>query len=506
MIRLAGWSFQKFIWEGVKNVAANTYDKTSPKSIEAYDKRLIGHTFLDVLEGRLADTDTVAEQAESYGNKNRKGGLGNLLEEAYFGYAANSISAADFIDAGVELKATPYELTRKGEYRAGERLVLSMIDYSKEIETELTDSHMWQKCKLLLLIYYWRNRSLDDNLLYPIQFVSLFTPTSTDLAIIESDYRTIVEKIKAGKAEELSESDTFYLGACTKGATAEKSIVPQFYPPHTPAKKRAFCYKNSYMTYVLNEYIITGTETYEPLIKDPSELADISFTQLIVSRIDAYKGKSDEQLCKMFGREYNNNKAQWTDLTYRMLGIKSNNAAEFKKANIVVKVIRVEEDGNMNECLSFPAFKYKELINEEWENSTLRSYFDETKFFFVVFKRKGERYYLHGSQFWNMPYDDLESDVKSGWQNVVDTIKSGVKLTPVRQKNGIVVKNNLPKKSDNRIIHVRPHTSKTYYEFTDGTIIAKGTKSNANQLPDGTWMTDYSFWINNDYILGQLGI
>lgn len=191
MIRLAGWSFQKFIWEGVKNVAANTYDKTSPKSIEAYAKRLIGHTFLDVLEGRLADTDTVAEQAESYGNKNRKGGLGNLLEEAYFGYAANSISAADFIDAGVELKATPYELTRKGEYRAGERLVLSMIDYSKEIETELTDSHMWQKCKLLLLIYYWRNRSLDDNLLYPIQFVSLFTPTSTDLAIIESDYRTI---------------------------------------------------------------------------------------------------------------------------------------------------------------------------------------------------------------------------------------------------------------------------------------------------------------------------
>ena len=53
-------------------MAANTYDKTSPKSIEAYAKRLIGHTFLDVLEGRLADTDTVAEQAESYGNKNRK--------------------------------------------------------------------------------------------------------------------------------------------------------------------------------------------------------------------------------------------------------------------------------------------------------------------------------------------------------------------------------------------------------------------------------------------------
>lgn len=482
------------------------YDKTDPRSIEAYAKNLIGHTFREILEGRLSDITKMANQAESYGNKKRKGGLGNLLEEAFFGYAANSISAADFEEAGVELKATPYELTGKGEYRAGERLVLSMIDYSREIETDLIDSHLWQKCKLLLLIFYWRNRSLEDNLLYPIRFVSLFTPTPTDLAIIESDYRTIANKIIEGKAEELSESDTFYLGACTKGATAEKSIVPQFYPPHTLAKKRAFCYKNSYMTYVLNEYIITGTETYESLIKDPSELANNSFAQLIVSRIDAYKGKSDKQLCEMFDREYNNNKAQWTDLTYRMLGIKSNNAAEFKKANIVVKVIRVEEDRSMSECLSFPAFEYKELIKENWENSTLRSYFDETKFFFVVFKRKGEHYYLYGSQFWNMPYDDLESDVKNGWQSVVDTIKSGVKLTPVKQKNGIVERNNLPKKSDNRIIHVRPHTSKTYYEFTDGTIIAKGTKANANQLPDGTWMTDYSFWINNDYILGQLGI
>lgn len=26
----------------------------------------------------------------------------------------------------------------------------------------------------------------------------------------------------------------------------------------------------------------------------------------------------------------------------------------------------------------------------------------------------------------------------------------------------------------------------------------------ANELPDGQWMTTHSFWINNDYILKQL--
>ena len=482
------------------------YDKTDPKSIEAYAKRLIGHTFLEVLEGRLSDTATVVEQAESYGNKNRKGGLGNLLEEAYFGYAANSISAADFEEAGVELKATPFELTQQGEYRAGERLVLSMIDYSGEIAPELYDSHMWQKCKLLLLIYYWRNRALESNLLYPIQFVSLFTPTPTDLAIIESDYRLIAEKVISGKAEKLSESDTFYLGACTKGATAESSIVPQFYPPHTPAKKRAFCYKNSYMTYVLNEYIITGTETYEPLIKDPSELAKMTFAQLIISRINGYKGKSDRQLCAMFDREYNNNKAQWTDLAYRMLGIKSNRAAEFRKANITVKVIRLEENGHMRENMSFPPFRYRELVKEQWEESTLHNYFDETKFLFVVFKRSGDCYYLQGCQLWNMPYEDLNSVVRSGWQAVVDTIRKGIKFKIKETKAGVVVENDLPKKADNPIVHVRPHAQKRYFQFLDGTVIGDGTKADANQLPDGTWMPHYSFWINNDYILEQLDI
>ena len=52
--------------------------------------------------------------------------------------------------------------------------------------------------------------------------------------MVTSDYRKIVDKIIAGKAHELSESDTLYLGACTKGATAEKSLRPQYYGDHVP--------------------------------------------------------------------------------------------------------------------------------------------------------------------------------------------------------------------------------------------------------------------------------
>lgn len=480
------------------------YDKTNAKSIEQYAKKLIGHTFLDVLSDSSFLADSVAEESIEYGNAHRKGGLGNLLEEKYFGYKANSESEPDFAEAGVELKATPYELTKKGEYRAGERLVLTMINYNGPIEGTLYESHLWKKCKLLLLIYYWRNRELKDNLQYRINFVSLFTPSDTDLAIIENDYKVISQKILDGKAEELSESDTFYLGACTKGATAESSIVPQFYPPHTPAKKRAFCYKNSYMTFVLNEYIIKGAEEYESVVKDVAELSGKTFADFIKAKINAYKGKTDKELCSMFLREYNNNKAQWTDLAYRMLGIKSNRAEEFRKANITVKIIRLEENGKIRENMSFPPFKYKELIEESWEDSTLHNYFDETRFLFVVFQKKGSCYTLKGCQLWNMPYGDLNGAVKSGWNAVVDEIKKGIRFSVKETKGGIVVENSLPKKKDNAIVHVRPHAQKRYFEFTDGTIIGDGTRADANQLPDGTWMPHYSFWINNDYVLDQL--
>lgn len=477
------------------------YDKNDENSIEVYAKRLIGHTFQEVIDKRIYSTTQVRENSEiTYGNTKRKGGLGNLLEELYFGYKANSESEPDFKEAGVELKVTPFEIKKGNQYRAGERLVLTMINYSGPIEDDLYESHLWKKCKRLLLIYYWRDRSLSSNLQYPIQYVSLFTPSETDLAIIENDYKIIAEKVMSGKADELSESDTYYLGACTKGATAEKSIVNQFYPPHTPAKKRAFCYKNSYMTYVLNEYLIEDSESYETIVDNPSELENQDITEYIISKINKYAGKTDKEIASIFNLDYTANKAQWTTLTYRMLGIKSNRAAEFRKANVSVRVIRLEENGSMKECMSLSPFKFNELIEQKWEDSDLHNYLDETKFFFVVFQKINGEYVLKGSQFWNMPVDDLNGKVKEGWEKTVNTIKDGVKWEISSNK----ISNNLLNKADKLIIHVRPHASKSFYRDLDGTTYGTGSKEDANELPDGRLMTTQSFWLNNDYILKQL--
>ncbi|MBD8014494.1 Sau3AI family type II restriction endonuclease [Planococcus wigleyi] len=484
---------------------ANYYDEKNPLSIEEYAKKLIGKSFLDVIHEADLDTELRVEIIDKYGNPRRKGGLGNLLEEVYFGYKANSNQQADFHEAGVELKVSAYELLKKGDFRAGERLVITMISYEKPIELYFYDSKILEKIAVILLVYYLRDKSLGSNLLYPIDFVSLFSPPPEDMEIIKNDYEKIAEKIQEGNAHLLSESDTLYLAASTKGATALKSTVPQYYNALVPARKRAFSLKNSYMTYVLNEYLRKDVVTYEPIVKDIRILKEKSFEDYITERINSHIGVTDAELCRIFDREYNNNKYQWVDLAYRMLGIKSNRAEEFEKANIVVKAIRLEEDGRMIESSSLPSIKLKEFVEEEWEESTLYSYFEQTKFLFVVFRKSGNVYTLKGSQMWNMPLDDLEIKVRDGWEKIRKTIVDGVVFNLAENKNKeIIVKNNLPKKEDNPVIHIRPHSPKRFYLFEDGTTVGNGTFTHGEELPDGRWMTRQSFWINNTYILEQL--
>ena len=427
-------------------------------------------------------------------SENSKGQLGNIIEKFYFGYEPNSNQNADLDKIGVEIKQTPIDIKKDGTLTAGERLVITMISYADSVEEDFYKSHVYEKIKNILLVQYIRDKSknrLDNR----IKYVNLFTPPPEDLAIIINDYKVITQKIKEGKAHELSESDTYYLGACTKGSTAKNSWREQYYGNHIPAKKRAFCLKNSYMTHVLQDYVLTHKLENENI----DELKHLSFEQIIINKINHYKNKTDEELCSLFDREYNNNKSQWIDLSYRMLGIKGNHAEEFEKANVKVKAIRLEENGKNRESISFPTFKYKELANEKWDTSFIHEYFSTTKFLFVIFKSNGKTYNLLCAQMWNMPYNDLEETVKNGWLAIQEKIITGVTFT----KTSNCIKNDLPKKSDNPIIHIRPHAQKAAFKLNSG--YSQGNiNRDANELPDGQWMTTHSFWINNDYILKQL--
>ena len=482
----------------------NNYNPNDKKSIYEYAKNLKGKTFNDVCdEDEYFLSEIVREVSEneykvSYENKSRKGGLGEIIEERYFHYKADSESRADFPKAKVELKVTPYKINKNKSISAKERLIISMINYVDIVDMDFYSSNAWSKLENILLIYYLWTPLIDNRLDYTIDFVYMLTPEGEDLKIIENDFYKIRKKVLDGKAHELSEGDTLYLGAATKSSNSRVTRVQPY--SDVPAKPRAFSLKSSYMTYVLRNYILKDEKREDKILKDK----DISeFEDYILVKISEYKGVEASKLFKkFFGESIPKEKNKYSRLAFEILGVRTKNAEEFEKANIEVKSIRIEENDKIRESISFPYFNIMNLVSQEWEESDIYNYFSATKILFIIYRKKRNKYYLEGAVFWNMPAKDIENTLKKEWTKARDIFKNGVKFT-IKDKIS-PIKNNLPKKSNTEILHVRPHAQKASY-LIDGIKYGNGKlERDTDLLPDGNRMTKQCFWLNNDYILNQL--
>ncbi len=453
------------------------YDKTSSQSIEEYARSLKEKTFKDVLKNdpNISDEDKTI-LFEYYNNPKLKGSLGQLIEKHFFFYDINSSPDADFNEAGVELKVTPYLIKNNGDLKAKERLVLSIINYMKDYEEEnFLESHVYKKCALMLLIYYLYE-SQKERLDYLINYVKLFEFPENDLEIIKNDYKIIIDKIKNGKAEEISESDTNYLGACTKGANANSLREQPF--SSEKAMQRAFCLKNSYMTYILNHYITNQEDEYEAIIKNKIALKDNTLESYILSKLEPYYNQDIEFLKNKFSIPYTVNNKSFTYLLAKgMLNVVNEKIEEFEKANIKVKAIRLKSNGMPKESMSFPTFKYTEIIKENWLDSELYENFSTTKYLFIIYQYlDDDTLIFKKAMFWHVPEKDLNTEIKRVWEETIKRIKNNEY-------------NNLPKISESPILHVRPHGQN-----------AKDTYP----TPDGKQAIKKCFWLNANYIKEQI--
>ena len=443
------------------------------QEIELISKSAIGKSVNDILN---EETVTVEDKDTN------KGGLGQLIEKYLFGINNNSDSEPDFMPSGIELKVTPYKRIKGGKLSAKERLVLNIIDYMTEYKNTFRNSHFWYKNnKIQLLWYLWEaNKDKKDLIITHEKLLEL--EKNEDLKQIEEDWNFIINKIREGKAHEISEADTMYLGACSKGANA-LSIREQPFSD-IPAMQRAFCFKNSYMTQLVRKYI-GDYSNVEKVLKGTNN----TFNEFVLNIIAKYKGKSQNELMKEFNID---TKAKNVNsmLISRMFNVKGklSETEEFQKAKIIPKTIRIEENGRIKESISFPYFKYTEIVNQDWETSDLREELETTKYMFFIFKMENGEYIFKGIKLWNMPEIDIETSVMEMWKKTYNTIKTGNIVKSI--ENGIR-KTNFVGMSENNVCHVRPH----------------GRNANdvcklpvADRLTGATEYTKHCFWINNNYI------
>ncbi|QFT87681.1 Type-2 restriction enzyme Sau3AI [Bacillus sp. THAF10] len=423
-------------------------------------------------------------------NIKSKGTLGNIIEESFFSYAVNSIAEPDFDNLGVELKVTPVKKNKNGTLSSKERLVLNIIDYMKEFELTFESSSFYTKAnKMLIMLYqYEKEQSLGD---YRILKVFLNEFSEEDLAVIQRDWEIIISKIKNGEAHLISEADTMYLSACTKGANKESVRKQPFSPLR--AKQRAFSLKASYMTGIIRKHL---TPEHLESLSAHNELKEKTLEQILEERFKPHYGKKIDQLCTEVGIRYNpRNKSMIPHIMTKLLGVKKNNLSdieEFAKANITFKTISLEPNGSLREHMSFKNINFKTFLNEEWEESELYELFAEQKFLFLVFRYTEDHEpkvkripYFEGIKLWNMPQQSIEEELYSLWSEIGDVLKAGVELTT----KGSKTYNNLPGPKFNNLCHVRPK--------------AKDSKDKV-VLPDGQYITKQCYWLDKQYVLSIL--
>jgi DNA mismatch repair protein MutH len=454
------------------------YNPSDKNSVIDYAKKLKGKSLRQVFDVKILE--------HSYSGK---GNFGQVLEKFYFGYEPNSIAEADFAQIGMELKSSPLKQLKNSEYRSKERLVLNIINYINVVEQNFANSDFIKKNASILLIFYLHQPDFDI-LDYLIKLVDEWSFSSTDLEIIKKDWETITKKIADGKAHELSEGDTFYLGACTKGANALSVRKQPF--SEIPAKQRAYSFKQGYVNHIIATIANEPTEIYGKLIPSVAVAKKQTIEEIVIDKFKPYYGKTIDEILAIIEVEINTTaKSFYANLTKVILGIElDKEVEEFEKAEIIVKTVRLKENDLPKEDISFPNFKYEEIVNQEWDDSDFKDIL-EHKFLFVFYQFENEELVLRRVKFWNMPYADI-LEAEKVWKKTKEIVKKGSIVKEV--KNGIRY-TNFPNKSFNSVSHVRPHATNADDTFP----LPKKDK-----LTKEKEYTKHCFWLNNTYVRDEI--
>lgn len=460
------------------------FDPSSSRSIIDFAKGLKGKTLREVCGKEIED--------HGFGGK---GNFGQVVEKFYFGYEPNSNAEPDFLEAELELKTTPLKSLKNGSLRSKERLVLNLIDYLQVHKEEFKNSSFWKKNSHLLIIFYLYQKELDK-LDYLIPLVDDWDFPEKDLEIIKKDWLTIRSKIREGKAHELSESDTFYLGACTKGSKGGNLRDQPF--NEEKAKQRAYSLKQGYVNHIIASISQNEEKDYGQLIDTLVVAERKSIEQVVQEKFEPYLGKRVQDLVQMLELEDLDPSSKRfhssiiKNLTKKVFKVPRNekiedHIEEFRKSDVKIKTVRLDPYDRPCEDVSLPAFDYFEIYEGNWRDSKLKELI-ERKYLFVFFQysHNGDLF-LKKVKFWNMDAEGREAAHKI-WLDLKRLIIDG---RIVRKINSRGIRSTFFPSIKTFNIHIRPHA-----------INAQDT----HPLPikdKVTGLTDYtkhSFWFNKDYV------
>lgn len=433
---------------------------------------------------RIKEFD-INSRLDQVGNK---GAIGQVVEEGILGIPINSRAEPDFANLELELKTIGL-IQRGNAYVAKERLTIDTLNYMDVYRHDFFSSPVWKKLRrMVIMTYLYKPDSPRGDFVFGKPFINEFS--DFEIQQLKLDYQYIVDMVNSGHAEDISESDTMLLAACTAGTGA---LISQPFSG-IKAKQRKFAIKSSAVNFMIRKYL-GGIGELENIFLS-HEVFNYSFEVEIANKVSPYIGMTELELRSRFSISTPlTAKNRFERYVAAMLGINGrvSDTSEFSRAGIKVKTIRVEANGRIKESLSFPAFKFTEVVQEDWESSKLRDLFANTRYCFAVFTNDGHEYRFSGLKFWNFKERDIDQYVKPVFEKLKAVVSDGNIVKELeRVSDGRIIRiTNFPGMSTNPIVHVRPHgrdANDTY------------PLPVPDRLTGATEYTKQCFWINNTFL------
>ena len=400
-----------------------------------------------------------------------KGEVGLALEH-YFGIPPNSRAEADFSGAGIDIKVVPVVSIANG-WKIKECTVISMINYPTLVDENWEKASVRKKLSILFVfVQYLPDRPKEE---FAIKRVFLWHPSDVEEAFIRRDWEKVRGKVVAGRAHELSEGDGAIMGPCTKGADSRPRSPQPVTTFATHAKSRAFALKPKFTKTLFDR--AGGASSEESLIANLGLEQPDLLEETVLERLRNLSGRTVGDVARDLDLPLSGGKGFAGGVIRVAAGARSarSRLEEFEKLGLTLKTVRVNRLGEPNEAMSFPAFRYKELADEEWEDSTFLSQIEGGLMLVpMVGQTKSttvEACVIASPVLWRPASQEL-AIASEEWAMYRDLIRDGQA-------------NRLPGGAETRIIHVRPHARDA---------------SDTDSAPGVGNLPKKSFWLNRGFV------
>lgn len=456
-------------------MAADPFDATDPASVLAHARKLKGLTIGQIAE-RMERPDLIARTG--------KGRAGSLIE-LWFGIENDTESAPDlratrFPESayqGLEIKVVPLKRKSQGGYGVKERNVVSMISYPTLPAETWQDAKLRHKLEHMLFVFYihedgdsWmRGRVVDAHLW------TLSDALDSERKTIQDDWSIIQRKVAMGDAHDLHESDTTILKACRKGpGGAERPSVYRSDAP--PAFRRAYSLARGHM-----EVVWTRDVQGHPIVEVAKPGED--FERIVLAKLRGIEGK---RLREIDPNASWKGKATASQVIRAVLGATPDKIKEFLEHEVTVRVTPFYEDnGSPKEAVSFPTMSLREFVDEDWDQATIRDYISCILFVPVLLPTRDTDApdYVVGRAFFWRPSSVELAGIEAEWRMYQRQVREGACRVVMDIKGRRA--SGLPKASETRYIHMRPHGR-------------DGDDTDADNF--GNRIVRQSFWLNQSFI------